>query len=184
MEKHEIIQNILKEQGIETEVFVFSETTRTSQDAADQVGCQLGQIAKSIIFRLKAQNSDVKAEEETVLAITSGPNRVSGEKLLKEIAKQKVEESAGRDTDYSQILKNLRIEKADADFVYEKAGFPIGGVPPFGHKNPIKYIFIDEDLMQYETIWCAAGTPFSVFEIIPKQLVGITNGVVSDIREK
>jgi len=75
------------------------------------------------------------------------------------------------------------IKKADADFVYEKTGFPIGGVAPFGHKIPIEHIFIDRDLMQFETIWCAGGTPHAVFEITPQKLIEITHAKIADIKE-
>ena len=137
------------------EIKTFSETTRTSQDAADAVGCELGQIGKSIIFKSSAG--------QPVLVIISGLNRVDINKLGQLIGEQ--------------------IEKADADFVYEATGYPIGGVTPFGHKTAIQHIFIDNDLLQYKTIWCAGGTPHTVFEIAPQKLIEAAKAKVTDIKQ-
>lgn len=156
MSKPEIIENFLKENKVETKVLVFTETTRTSQDAAKQAGCEIGQIAKSIIFRIG---------DKPILVITSGPNRVSEEKLQK------------------LISQSLRIEKADAEFVYEKTGFPIGGVPAFCHKTPIKFVFLDEDLTKYEKVWSAAGTPNAIFEIETKKLIELSGAKLTDIKQ-
>ncbi len=164
-EKHEYISQLLKQYGIAEHLKIFNASTKTSQDAANQIGCSLGQIGKSMIF---------KVVDKPVLVITSGVNRVSVEKLF--LALQ----------NHSHILKNLRmedIEKADADFVYDTTDFPIGGVAPFGHKIPIEHIFIDQDLMQFETIWCAGGTPHAVFEITPQKLIEINHAQIADIKQ-
>ena len=153
-EKTDKIQSILAEHGIDAKILVFSESTKTSQDAAAQAHCQLGQIAKSIIFRIG---------DEPVLAIMSGPNRVSLQKL-------------------EQMIGG-KPEKADAQFVLEKTGFPIGGVPAFGHNTPIKFIFMDHDLTKYETIWSAAGTPHAIYEITPQNLARMSNAQIMDIKE-
>ena len=148
------VQAVLNEFGYELNVMEFSDSTRTSQEAANAVGCEVGQIAKSLIFK-------GKISQKPILIIASGANRVN-EKLLKEYIGEK-------------------LEKADADFVLEHTGFAIGGVPPVGHIKPIT-TYIDEDLMQYEEIWAAAGTPNSVFKLSPKILVEITKGSVINIK--
>ena len=167
MAREEKIQEFLKERSVETKILVFSESTRTSQDAANQAGCELSRIAKSVVFR---------TEDEPILVITSGPNRVSEEKLKTVLPKE-----------CSNILKNvgmsqINIEKADADFVYEKTGFPIGGVPAFCHKTKIKYVFIDQDLIKFEKVWSAAGTPHSIFEIPTKDLIQLSEAKIADIK--
>ncbi|MFA5042258.1 MAG: YbaK/EbsC family protein [Candidatus Paceibacterota bacterium] len=146
-------KKILQEYSLENNVVIFDNSTKTAQEAADQIGVQIGQIGKSIIFKLN---------NEPILVITSGKNKVSIEKLEKLIGE--------------------RIEKADADFVYEKTGFSIGGVPPFGHKEKIKHIFLDKDLLNYQEIWCAAGTPFSVFKISSQRLIEIAQAKLADIK--
>jgi prolyl-tRNA editing enzyme YbaK/EbsC (Cys-tRNA(Pro) deacylase) len=146
----ERVQDVLDGFGLNLEVVELTASARTSQEAADAIGCIVSQIAKSLVFR-------GKTSQKPFLVIASGANRVN-EKALKEHTGEK-------------------LEKADADFVLEHTGFVIGGVPPVGHKNPID-TFIDEDLMQYEEIWAAAGTPNAVFKLTPKILAGITNGKI------
>ena len=130
-------------------------STRTAQDAANAVGCEVGQIAKSLVF--------ATAEGELVLAITSGSNRVDTERLA-----ELVGDSVGM---------------ANPDVVRETTGFAIGGVPPVGLAAPVT-VFVDEDLLRHETIWAAAGTPRSVFAIEPRRLVEITGGQVADFVER
>jgi len=117
------------------------------------VGCAIGQIAKSIIFR--AAHSD-----RPVLVLTSGANRVS-EAVVAELV--------------SEPLK-----KADADYVRTRTGFVIGGVPPMGHAEP-PITFIDEDLLQYAEIWAAAGTPNALFKLTPQELLTLTEGTVARV---
>jgi prolyl-tRNA editing enzyme YbaK/EbsC (Cys-tRNA(Pro) deacylase) len=136
-------QELLKEMGLSGGVVEFEETTRTAADAAAAIGCTLGQIVKSIIFR--AQPSG-----QAVLVLTSGSNRVD-EKLVEAIIGEK-------------------LGKADADFVRTATGYAIGGVPPFGYDH-IKYTYLDEDLLKYEEVWAAAGTPNAVFPLTPAQLL-------------
>lgn len=154
MAREELIQEFLKQNNVETKVLVFNESTRTSQDAANQAGCELSRIAKSIVF---------KTEGEPILVITSGPNKVSEIKV--------------------GDLIGLKIEKADADFVYEKTGFPIGGVPAFCHKTPVKYVFIDQDLTKFEKVWSAAGTPHAIFEILTKDLINLSGAKIADVKQ-
>jgi len=150
----EKVQNALTEYGFELNVTELSSSTRTSQEAADSIGCTVGQIAKSLIFK-------GKQSQKPILIIASGINRVN-EKLFTQYIGEK-------------------LEKADADFVLEQTGFVIGGVPPVGHKNPID-TFIDEDLMQYEEIWAAAGTPHAVFKLTPEILTKITKGTIVKVK--
>jgi prolyl-tRNA editing enzyme YbaK/EbsC (Cys-tRNA(Pro) deacylase) len=144
------VQDTLRVLGFQHRVIEFTQTTRSAQDAADAIGCQVGQIAKSIVFR-------AKVSKKAILVIASGANKV----------------------DENKISRYLRepVEKADADFVKETTGFSIGGVPPIGHPQKIE-TFIDEDLFKYEMIWAAAGTPHAVFALSPKDLVMMTEGKV------
>lgn len=148
------VQAALEEFGYELDIKEFSSSTRTAREAAEAIGCMVGQIAKSLIFK-------GKTSQKPVLIIASGTNRVN-EKLAKEYIGEE-------------------LEKADAEFVLEHTGFAIGGVPPVGHIKPIN-AFIDEDLLQYDEIWAAAGTPNAVFKLTPKILVEITKGKVIKIK--
>lgn len=147
-------QSFLTSRSLPYEIKEFPSSTRTSQEAADAIGCTLAQIAKSLLFRRKTTGSPV-------LVIASGANRVN-EKALK-------------------VLLGEKIEKADADFVLEKTGFAIGGIPPVGHIGQIE-AFIDEDLMGFEVIWAAAGTPHAVFSLTPQALAQITGGRVIPVK--
>lgn len=178
MEKHELIEKLLTEQGIATKVLVFQKTTRTSVEAARQVGCSVGQIAKSIVFKLTIGKSP-EVIEEPVLVIASGTNRISEEKLSSQL-RLVLSQTPPKNKASSVVFS---IEKADADFVYEQTGFPIGGVPAFGHKKPIKYVFLDKDLLQYPTVWSAAGSPFAVYEITPQDLIKISRAQIAEIKE-
>jgi prolyl-tRNA editing enzyme YbaK/EbsC (Cys-tRNA(Pro) deacylase) len=147
------VQQALDAIGLRLEVVELPDSTRTSVEAAQAVGCQVGQIAKSIIF--KALISD-----RPILVIASGPNRVN-EKVIGELIGEP-------------------IGKADADFVRQRTGFVIGGVPPVGHSERLE-TFIDQDLLQYPEIWAAAGTPHAVFRLMPEDLVRMTCGLVIKI---
>jgi len=144
------VQQALAALGMHLEVIELPDSTRTSQDAAQAVGCQVGQIAKSIIFQALPSH-------RPILVIVSGPNRVN-EKVL-----------GG--------LVNEEISKADADFVRSRTGFVIGGVPPVGHAEQLE-TYIDQDLLQYNEIWAAAGTPHAVFRLTPVDLIRMTTGKV------
>jgi prolyl-tRNA editing enzyme YbaK/EbsC (Cys-tRNA(Pro) deacylase) len=142
------IQTLLAERGYDCRVVEFAETTRSSADAAAAIGCEVAQIAKSLVFRAKPSG-------RAVLVIASGANRVDEKAVAAALG-----EGLG---------------KADAEFVRDRTGFAIGGVAPIGHPTP-PLTFIDEDLFRHETIWAAAGTPFSVFQLTPAQLVEMTGG--------
>ena len=148
------IQEALSALGTHFEVVELPRSTRTAADAASTIGCSVAQIAKSIVFRT------VK-DKKPVLVIASGVNRVNEAKV--------------------GVILGEPIEKADADFVREKTGFAIGGVPPIGHAQPIPTI-IDEELLLLGDVWAAAGTPNSVFRLTAASLVEITSGLPESIK--
>jgi prolyl-tRNA editing enzyme YbaK/EbsC (Cys-tRNA(Pro) deacylase) len=135
-------------------VFEFDESTHTAQEAADAIGCELAQIAKSILFR--------SASGKPVLVIASGTNRVDEKKI--------------------RALLGEKIERAPLDFVKEMTGFDVGGVPPVAHASPC-VVFLDEDLKAYPTLWAAGGTGNAVFEIGFKELVARSGAMVADVRK-
>jgi prolyl-tRNA editing enzyme YbaK/EbsC (Cys-tRNA(Pro) deacylase) len=150
----EKVQAVLNDFGFELNVIEFSDSTRTAQDAAIAIGCSVGQIAKSIIFK-------GKTSQKPILIVASGANRIN-EKAIKEIIGEK-------------------LDKADANFVLEYTGYAIGGIPPIAHNTPIT-TYIDEDIFKYEEIWAAAGTPNSVFQLTPTILNEITNGTIISVK--
>lgn len=147
-------QDTLHTLGFDLTVIEHAESTRTAQEAADRVGVTLGQIVKSLIFKGKASG-------KPILVLTSGANRVD-EKRIKAYAGEK-------------------IERADANFVREVTGYAIGGVPPTAHAQPME-TYLDEDLLQYDVIWAAAGTPNAVFELTPADLQKMTGGRVERVK--
>jgi Cys-tRNA(Pro) deacylase len=148
------VQAALARHGIDCQVQEMDQTTRSAADAASAVGCKVGQIAKSLVFRGKATG-------RAVLVIASGANRVDLARLADTLSEP--------------------VDMADPDFVRQQTGFAIGGVPPLGHRQPLE-IYIDEDLMQYADIWAAAGTPRAVFRLTPDQMVQITGGRVMAVK--
>jgi Cys-tRNA(Pro) deacylase len=148
------VQEALHGHGLTCEVVQMQDTTRSAEDAARAVGCEVGQIVKSLIF-------EGTQSHQPVLVVTSGANRANEKTIGQNLAES--------------------IKMADPEFVREMTGFAIGGVPPVGHRHPLK-IFIDEDLLQYEEIWAAAGTPHAVFKLTPDELKIITNGTVISVK--
>lgn len=141
--------------GISVRPQEFPAGTRTAVDAAMAIGVELGQIVKSLVFAV---------DGEVVVALVSGSNQLDEAKLA---------EAAG----------GSRAWREDADTVREATGFPVGGVPPFGHKEPLR-VFVDRDLLQYDEVWAAAGTPHVNFAAAPDALVRATGGVVSDLARR
>jgi len=147
------VQEALAAYGLDCRVVELPASTRTAREAAAAVDCQVGQIVKSLVFRgIHTQRP--------ILVAASGLNRVNEQRL--------------------SDLVSEPIEKADADFVRARTGFAIGGVPPVGHTEPLE-TFIDADLLQYDEIWAAAGTPHAVFRLTPADLIRITGGQVIEI---
>lgn len=140
------------ELGLDPQVMTFPNDTRTAQQAADALGCELGQIVKSLIF---------KAGDDLVLVLTSGANRV-------DVAKA------------AALFDVEALGKADADEARSATGFAIGGIPPCGHPEPLRTV-IDTDLLGWETVWAAAGAPDAVFEIAPQRLVDVTGATAAAV---
>ncbi len=147
------VQAALAAFGLGLEVRQFDASTRTASDAAAAIGCTVGQIAKSILFRAASSG-------RPVLVIACGTNRVDEKKVA--------------------ALLGEKLGKADAEFVRSQTGFAIGGVPPVGH-DVRPEIFVDQDLMAFAEIWAAAGTPNAVFRLTPRDLARITGGRVATI---
>jgi prolyl-tRNA editing enzyme YbaK/EbsC (Cys-tRNA(Pro) deacylase) len=155
-DRHPNVERVVaaaRELGLEIEPRTFPEGTKTAQDAADAIGVELGQIVKSLIFGV---------DGELVLAYVSGANRLD-ERLL------------------AAAAGGSACERVDADAVRGATGFPIGGVPPFGHTTKLR-VFIDPDLLQYDEVWAAAGTWNDVFGIEPHKLVEASGGEITDLR--
>lgn len=143
-----------RELGIEVVPVTFPADTRTAADAARAVGCDIGQIVKSLVFL---------AEDEPVLLLVSGANRVD----LALAAK---------------TLGVARLDKADAEAARAATGYSIGATPPVGLATDMR-ILIDEDLLAHETVWAAAGRPDSVFAVDPRELATATSGAVARLKE-
>ncbi len=146
--KSKIVQDYLLKFGLKIEVVEFSESTKTAQEAADAIGCEIGQIVKSLIFRNKDQG---------LLFLVSGKNSLNVDRVAREL--------------------KIEIKKADADFVKEVTGFTIGGVPPVAHQTKLE-TYIDQDLLGYSEVWAAAGMPFAVFKLESRMLQPLTNGKI------
>lgn len=150
----QLIENWLAARGLPGRVREMTASTRTSAEAAAAIGCDVAQIAKSLVFRGRDSGA-------ALLAIVSGVNRVDENKLA--------------------ALIGERVGRPDADFVRAATGFAIGGVPPVGHERQIR-TFIDADLLALDPIWAAAGTPVAVFSTTPSELAALTAGQVVDIK--
>ena len=150
------VQDALNQFGVSLQVVEFDASTRTAQDAANAIGCTVGQIVKSLIFK-------GRQSAKPVLVLASGSNRVDEKKIA--------------------AMVGEKIEKADADFVRQHTGFAIGGVPPVGHASPLETL-IDQDLLQYAEIWAAAGTPNAVFKLATVDLQRIVVGAwVGEVKQ-
>jgi prolyl-tRNA editing enzyme YbaK/EbsC (Cys-tRNA(Pro) deacylase) len=142
------VQDFLKNKGFDIAVRELPGSTRTAAEAAASIGCRVGQIAKSLVFQDKKSH-------EPILIIASGANQVDLKKI--------------------ETATGLELRKADGKFIKEVVGFAIGGIPPVGHTTHLR-TFLDPDLQQYEVIWAAAGTPFSVFPLPAASLEELTQG--------
>jgi prolyl-tRNA editing enzyme YbaK/EbsC (Cys-tRNA(Pro) deacylase) len=146
------VRTALREAGHSDSITIFPAGTRTAAEAAAAIGCDVAQIAKSIVFR---------AGDRVVVAIASGVNRVDP---------RKVEAALG-----------VAVRRADADFVRNMTGFVIGGVAPIGHLTPPLLVF-DRDLLDLHPVWAAGGSPDTVFQSEAVELARITGAVIADIR--
>jgi prolyl-tRNA editing enzyme YbaK/EbsC (Cys-tRNA(Pro) deacylase) len=146
------VARLLQERGQSRPVVMLPETGKTSAEAAAGLGCSVAQIAKSILFRRRA-------DDAPVLVIASGSNRVDEAKVAARVG---------------------ALARADAKFVREKTGYAIGGVCPIGHATePVT--LIDEDLLSLDSLWAAAGHPHAVFNLTPRELVALTGAPVADV---
>ena len=141
----------LADASLDCEILTLPESTRTASEAAAALGCSVGEIAKSLVFRAGAR---------AVVAIMSGDNRLDPAKLAAAL---------GED-----------VSRADADFVRAATGFAIGGVPPLGHSTPVP-VYMDADLFRFDLVWAAAGSPFSVFAIETARLRDAAGATVLDL---
>ncbi|HEY2992176.1 MAG TPA: YbaK/EbsC family protein [Methylomirabilota bacterium] len=148
------VQDALKALGRGHEIVDLGKSARTAADAAREVGCQVDQIVKSLVFRLRDSG-------RALLVVTSGAHRVDEQKVA--------------------ALVGEPIERADADFVRTETGFAIGGVAPLGHAKPILTL-IDEHLLRWDAIWAAAGHPNTVFRLTPDDLITMTGGRIVTVK--
>ena len=140
--------------GVSPQVREFPEGTRTAADAARAVGCEVGQIVKSLVF---------VAGNEPLLALTSGPNRADTARL-------------------SSLAGGVAVRRATADEARAATGYAIGGTPPFGHPRRLRTL-CDRDLLAYEEVWAAAGTPTTVFPVSPAELLRAAEAEPADLKE-
>ncbi len=138
--------------GVEVRPHEYRDGTRTAADAARSIGVELGQIVKSLVFCV---------DGEVVIALVAGDNRLDEAKL-------------------ARCAGGRKAWREDADTVRDATGFPVGGVPPFGHREPLR-VFVDEDLLGYDELWASAGTSHHNFSITPDALVRVTAGTVCDL---
>jgi prolyl-tRNA editing enzyme YbaK/EbsC (Cys-tRNA(Pro) deacylase) len=150
------VADALTAAGVTTTIVVLEHAARTSADAAAAIGCEVAQIAKSLVFRLRDSG-------RPLLVIASGANRV--------------DEAA------VSALIGETIGRADADFVRTHTGFAIGGVAPLAHPAPLPTL-IDEDLLRWEAIWAAGGHPNTVFRLTPDELRRIAGGRVASVARR
>jgi prolyl-tRNA editing enzyme YbaK/EbsC (Cys-tRNA(Pro) deacylase) len=141
--------------GLEIDVMRFPEGTKTAADAARAVGCDVGQIVKSLVFM---------ADGDPILALTSGANRADTTKL-------------------ARLLRASTVRRASPEEARAATGFAIGGTPPFGHPVQLR-VLVDEDLLAHGEVWAAAGTPDAVFPIGPEELLRSSGGVAADLAER
>ena len=152
---NERVAQYLEQSGIGFEIRILSDAVRTARLAAEALGCEVGQIANSLIFRFNDN-------DQAVLIMCAGDRRVDVQKV--------------------KALTGIDLGKADAEFVRRQTGFAIGGVPPVAHANPLRCL-LDASLQRYAEIWAAAGTPESVFRMTPTELQQITGGIWLDLSQ-
>ena len=148
------VRTALEAHGVPTEVIVLEESARTAAQAAAACGVAVGQIVKSLVFL---------AGEEPILVLVSGANQADERRLT--------------------ALSGQGVRRADADAVRAATGFAIGGVPPVAHPHRLR-VFIDRDLLGYDRLIAAAGTPHAVFPITPADLCRVTGGAVADLKRE
>jgi len=149
------VMEAARERGLEITTKRFPEGTKTAADAAAAIGVSVGQIVKSLVFGV---------DSEIVMALVSGSNQLDEKKLAA---------AAG----------GAKCARVDADAVRDATGYPIGGVPPFGHSTQLR-VFVDPDLLQYDEVWAAAGTWNDNFGANPNDIVRVAGGVVTELKRE
>lgn len=144
-----------RERGLDIEVRQYPEGTRTALDAASAIGVDVGQIVKSLVFM---------TDGRPVLCLVSGLNHLDTRRL-------------------SLVTGASDIRQASADEVERATGFSIGGVPPFGHARSLP-VYCDRDLLSYDAVWAAAGTPREVFAAEPQRLIEACRATAADLKER
>jgi len=147
------VMEAARERGLEITTKRFPEGTKTAADAAAAIGVSVGQIVKSLVFGV---------DGEIVMALVSGSNQLDEKKLAL---------AAG----------GAKCARVDADAVRDATGYPIGGVPPFGHSTQLR-VFVDSDLLHYDEVWAAAGTWNDNFGANPNDIVRVAGGIVTDLK--
>ena len=143
--------------SLDIEIVEFAQTTRSAQEAADAIGCDVAQIVKSLCFVVNGR---------ATICLVSGANQLDERKLAA---------LAG--------VGRKQVSRAEAEMVKAATGFTIGGVPPFGHVSSLP-VYIDEDLKQFEVVWAAAGTPFAVFASRPEALERAAGGTAVSLKKE
>jgi prolyl-tRNA editing enzyme YbaK/EbsC (Cys-tRNA(Pro) deacylase) len=160
---HPAVRRVLEaaqRKGVELEVMSFDESTHTAEEAARAVGAELGQIVKSLVFIVGADDG----EPEPILCLVSGPNRVDLARL-------------------AAVLGRSDVRRASAREANDLTGFVIGGIPPFGHSRRVRVV-MDPDLGRFPTVWAAAGLPTAVFPVAPAVLRMLADANVAPIAEE
>ncbi len=150
------VADAARQLNLDLQIIEFPQTTRSAQEAANAIGCSVAQIVKSLCFVVG---------EQPIMVLVSGANQLDERKLAQ--------------------LHNIgrkQVRRANADMVKAVTGFSIGGVPPFGHASSLP-VFVDEDLLQFDVVWAAAGTPFAVFAIAPDELVKASKGTAIHLKK-
>ncbi len=150
------VADAARQLNLDLQIIEFPQTTRSAQEAANAIGCSVAQIVKSLCFVVG---------EQPIMVLVSGANQLDERKLAQ--------------------LHNIgrkQVRRANADMVKAITGFSIGGVPPFGHASSLP-VFVDEDLLQFDVVWAAAGTPFAVFAIAPDELVKASKGTAIHLKK-
>jgi prolyl-tRNA editing enzyme YbaK/EbsC (Cys-tRNA(Pro) deacylase) len=146
------VAEVLRERGATGEPVELADSTRTAAEAAAALGCEVGAIASSLVFR---------ADGEPLLVMTSGAHRVDTAHV-------------------AQLLGLSALARADAALVREATGFAIGGVAPVGHPAPLRTL-VDTALAQHDVVWAAAGHPHAVFPTTFEELVRLTGGTPAEV---
>jgi prolyl-tRNA editing enzyme YbaK/EbsC (Cys-tRNA(Pro) deacylase) len=153
MTAEERVADVASAHGLDIEVRTFPQGTRTADDAAAAIGCDVSQIVKSLVFMV---------DGEPVVALVAGPDRLDESKL-------------------AEVAGGGRVRRATGDEVRTATGFVIGGVPPFGHATPLR-CYVDHALLGHDVVWAAAGTPTHVFAADPAALAAAAGAEVADLR--